>query len=269
MKKTISGVLYGLLLSLGVLSFTSVSAHELLPKDLQEYIQDNPNASVEDIQNFINSQEDPELKEKYTNKEDIVNIVKNNNTSFFDNSFDFLKLGVEHILKGLDHILFVLSLLLVLVSLKEILKLTGTFTIAHSITLILAGSGFLTLSSKIVEPLIALSIAYVAISTVFLKHKPFFSSEKNKLISIFFFGLFHGLGFAGLLEEIALPQGRLVSSLIGFNIGIEVGQLLIVLVALPLLFLTKNKSWHERMVQVIAVIIALLGIFWAVQRTFF
>lgn len=269
MKKTILNIIYGLFISVGILTFTPVSAHELLPKALQEYIQTNPNASVDDIQNFINSQEDLELKEKYTNKEDIVNIVKNNNTNFFDNSFDFLKLGVEHILSGPDHILFVLSLLLVLVSIKEILKLTGTFTIAHSITLILAGSGILTLSSKIVEPLIALSIAYVAVSTVFLKHKPFFSSEKNKLISIFFFGLFHGLGFAGLLEDVALPKDRLISSLLGFNIGIEVGQLLIVLVAIPLLFLTKNKPWHDRMVQVIAIIIALLGTFWAIQRIFF
>lgn len=269
MKKAILGILYGLFLSLGVLAFTSVSAHELLPKDLQEYIQDNPNASVEDIQNFINSQEDSDLKEKYTQKEDIIKFVKNNSTNFFDNSFDFLKLGIEHILSGPDHILFVLSLLLVLVSAKEILKLTGTFTIAHSITLILAGTGILTLSSKIVEPLIALSIAYVAITTVFLKHKSFFSSQKNKLISIFFFGLFHGLGFAGLLEEIALPQNRLVSSLLGFNVGIEVGQLLIVVVAVPLLFLTKNKSWHDKMIQTVAVIIAVLGIFWAVQRTFF
>ncbi len=87
--------------------------------------------------------------------------------------YDFFRIGVGHILSGPDHILFVLSLLLVFISWKDILKLTGIFTIAHSITLILAGTGILVLSSRIVEPMIALSIAYVALTSVFLKGKLF------------------------------------------------------------------------------------------------
>lgn len=269
MRRYLRHLVLVICLSFVVLSANRVSAHELLPKQLQQYIQDHPNASVEEIQSFIENQNDPVLKDKFRNKEDVINLIKNKNTNFFDNWIDFLKLGIKHILSGPDHILFVLSLLLVFASVKEILKLTGTFTVAHSITLVLAGTGVLTLSSRIVEPFIALSIAYVAITTVFLKDKPFFRNKHNKLGSVFFFGLFHGLGFAGLLQEISLPKDRYVSSLFGFNIGIELGQLVIVAITLPLLYATRGKPWHDRLIQVISVIIATLGIIWAIQRVFF
>ncbi len=167
---------------------------------------------------------------------------------------------------GADHILFVLSLLLIFVSWKDIVKLTGTFTVAHSITLILAGTGILTLSSHIVEPLIALSISYVAISTVFFKGKKYIGDGRAKVAMVFFFGLFHGLGFAGLLQEIKIPTDKLVTSLISFNIGIEIGQIFIVALAFPIIYFLRNKSWYPILIKIIAILIAILGIFWALQR---
>lgn len=116
----------------------------------------------------------PEFADKFENGAEILKIIRNNQTSFFDNIYDFFRIGVGHILSGPDHILFVLSLLLVFISWKDILKLTGIFTIAHSITLLLAGTGLLVLSSRIIEPIIALSIAYVAFTSVFLKDTLYF-----------------------------------------------------------------------------------------------
>jgi hydrogenase/urease accessory protein HupE len=240
-------------------------AHELLPKVLVEYMNEHPDATPEEIQAFVTNNA-PEFIEKYSDKEDVVRLIRNQSTNVWDNMWDFLKLGVGHILSGADHILFVISLLLVFVSLREILKLTITFTIAHSITLILAGLGILTLSTRITEPLIALSIAYVAFTTVFLGYRQVFSSTKAKVATVFFFGLFHGLGFAGLLEEIHIPEENLVSSLFSFNIGIEIGQLVIVAIALPLILWARHKKWYPTLIKILAIIITVLGVGWAVQR---
>lgn len=242
-----------------------VFAHELIPKELQSYIENYPNASPEEIKAYADSQA-PEFSKKFRDGVEIVNIVRNQNTSFINNAWDFLKLGVGHILSGLDHILFVLSLLLVFFHVRELLKLTATFTVAHSITLILSGLGIITLSPSITEPLIALSIAHVAIATVFFRKYSFVGGEKGKLASIFFFGLFHGLGFAGLLTQIKIPEDKFISSLFSFNIGIEIGQLFIIALALPFIFLCRNKKWYPRFIQIFAVAIALLAVFWFVQR---
>ncbi len=240
-------------------------AHELIPKQLKEYLQTNPNATPEEIKAFADNQA-PEFSEKFKDGEAIISIIQNQNTTFFDNIIDFLKLGVHHILSGADHILFVLSLLLVFVSWKEILKLTGTFTIAHSITLILAGTGILTLSSQIVEPFIAFSIAYVAITTVFFKGKKFVGDARAKVAMVFFFGLFHGLGFAGLLQEIEIPQDKFITSLLSFNLGIEAGQVFIVLLAFPFIYFFRNKQWYSVLIKILAIVIAILGIVWGIQR---
>ncbi len=240
-------------------------AHELIPRELQVYLETHPNATPEEIKAFADEQA-PEFAEKFENGEEIISIIRNQNTNPIDNAIDFFKLGVHHILGGLDHILFVLSLLLVFVSWKDILKLTGTFTIAHSITLILAGTGILTLSSQIVEPLIALSIAYVAITTVFFKDRKYLGDGRAKVAMVFFFGLFHGLGFAGLLQEIQIPADKFIASLISFNVGIEIGQIIIVALAFPFIYFLRNKSWYPTLIKIIAVIIGILGIFWAIQR---
>lgn len=252
-----------LLTPLVALTAPKASAHVLLPQNVVNYIHDHPNASPLEIETYIRGNS-PYLSNKIKNQQDIIKIV-HQKTTFLNNAFDFMKLGVNHILSGTDHILFVLSFLLVFTGIKDVLKYTGTFTVAHSITLILAGSGLLTLSSRLVEPVIAFSIAAVAISSVFFR-KDFVGSTKAKLGIIFFFGLFHGLGFAGLLKEIQIPPDKFLASLVSFNIGIELGQLLIVGLALPFVYLLRNKSWYPTATKVAAGIIASIALYWMVQR---
>lgn len=244
---------------------TSAYAHDLIPRALQDFVATHPGATAQEIKAFADSQ-GPELAAKFASGEQIIAIIRNQETSLLDNAFDFLKLGVEHILSGADHILFVLSLLLVFVGLKDILRLTGIFTIAHSITLALSGLGLLVVSPRITEPLIAFSIAYVAITSVFFAKSKLVSGASNKAASVFFFGLFHGLGFAGLLREIQIPQDKFVSSLFSFNVGIEIGQLLIIVLALPFILWARSKSWYPRFLQVVAVLIALVALYWVVER---
>lgn len=243
----------------------TVSAHELVPKEAIEYIKENPDATVEEIQLFM-EEKAPGYSKKFENKQEAIAVITNQGTSFFDTLRDFFVLGFKHILEGTDHVLFIISLLLTFVSIKEMLKLTGIFTVAHSITIILAGANVVVLSAKIVEPLIALSIAYVAITTVFLKDK--FSQAKSKftLAIVFFFGLFHGLGFAGILQEVEIPRERFFSSLISFNIGIEVGQIVIIALALPVIYLLRKKKWYDTFIKVIAVLISIVAIYWGIER---
>jgi hydrogenase/urease accessory protein HupE len=235
-----------------------------LPAPVQEYIEANPNATAEDIQEFMREHA-PELTQKYKSTEDVQRLLERK-ASWWNNAADFLVVGMKHILSGPDHILFVVSLLLVFATIRDILRLTLTFTIAHSITLILAGTGTLTLSSRIVEPLIALSIAYVAFTSVYLKKYAVFGRARSKMIAVFFFGLFHGLGFAGLLKEIKIPSDRFVSSLFSFNLGIEFGQLCIVALALPLIYLCRKRAWYPMVIKGIAGVITVAGIIWMVQR---
>lgn len=256
------------LVILAFLSFGSVAqAHELLPKEIIEYIKENPDATPEEMKAFANSQ-GGEIAEKFnkSSSEEILNIIKNPESTFIDNFGDFFKLGVTHILSGFDHILFVLTLLLVFVSTLEILKLVTTFTVAHSITLILAGTGIVVLSPGIVEPVIALSIAIMAIATGFFPRHKIMTNPLSKISLVFFFGLFHGLGFAGLLQEIAIPENKLVSSLFAFNIGIEIGQLIIIALIIPIILYVKNKTWYGVVVKIAALSIALLSTFWFLER---
>ncbi len=263
-----------LILTAGIFLFVAIPfgvssralAHELLPQNVIQYIKENPEASTDELKAYIEKNA-PEVAGKVKDQQDIIDLV-NQDTSFIDNALDFITLGIHHILGGFDHILFVLSLLLVAISLAHVLKYTATFTVAHSLTIILAGSGALTLSSKIVEPIIALSIAAVALSTVFLRDNKYFGNIKYKLGLIFAFGLFHGLGFAGLLEEIQIPDDKFISSLISFNIGIEIGQLIIVAVAFPFLYILRNRSWYEVFIKVLAVVISVIALFWMFQRIF-
>ena len=183
-----------------------------------------------------------------------------------DGVADFLGLGVRHILSGPDHILFVLSLLLAFVSLREVLRLTLTFTVAHSVTLLLAGAGLLTLSSDIVEPIIAFSISFMAIAPVFFSDRPFLGTGAAKIGVVFFFGLFHGLGFAGALEETEVPRHEFVADLLAFDVGVEVGQLFILALAVPLIYAIRKFKWYKHAMQGTAVAIGTTGVLWGVQR---
>lgn len=243
-------------------------AHELLPKEIVTYIQENPDATPEELRAFAESV-DPATGERFRNSstEEILAILANPESSFWDNAWDFLKLGFHHILAGADHILFVLTLLLIFVTVRDLLIFTSTFTVAHSITLILAGLGIVVLSPSIVEPLIALSISVMALVTIFEKRLARFRTRGGPLALIFFFGLFHGLGFAGLLEQIAIPQDKFLSSLLAFNLGVEFGQLAIIVVALPLLLLIRKKAWYLTTSKILALLIALAGFVWFIERT--
>lgn len=183
---------------------------------------------------------------------------------------NYVVLGIQHILAGLDHILFVMSLVLLLPSLRHIFKMVTAFTLAHSVTLILGGTNILTLSGKIVEPIIAASIAYMAITTVFLSKKyPWFAKTHTKLGVIFLFGLFHGLGFAGVFAEVAPSVDQLLPSLLFFNVGVEIGQLLILAFFVPFLWALKHFKLDKYFVPVFAVIISVLALWWVFARIAF
>ena len=178
----------------------------------------------------------------------------------------YLKSGFEHIIpKGLDHILFVLGLFFASILLGALFWQITAFTLAHSITLGLASIGLINVSTSLVEPLIALSIVWVAIENCLFK-----TTKKWRPILVFCFGLLHGLGFAAVLTEFGLPKTDLVSSLLAFNIGVELGQLTIIFVALLMTFSIQKKTWYRQRMQIpVSIVIGLVGCYWFVERVFF
>jgi hypothetical protein len=166
-----------------------------------------------------------------------------------------LKLGVEHILGGADHLVFLLGLILVGGSLRAMVGVVTAFTIAHSITLALAALSVFAPSPRLVEPAIALSIAYVGVENFFVK-----DASKRWRIT-FPFGLIHGFGFAAALREIALPRAQVPIALVSFNLGVEVGQLAVLAVALPLVLTLRHAPWFAgRGVKTLSAAIALGGV---------
>ena len=148
----------------------------------------------------------------------------------------YVKIGVGHILPGgLDHILFVLALVLTSTRWRPLLIQITTFTVAHTVTLALAATGVLSPPASIVEPLIAASIAFVAIENLFVRDMP-----RWRPAVVFGFGLLHGLGFAGFFGELGLPEGQFWGALIGFNVGVELGQLSIVAMVLAFVALWRG-----------------------------
>ena len=179
----------------------------------------------------------------------------------------YLVLGYKHILPlGFDHILFVLSLFLLSPKLKPVLWQATAFTIAHSVTLGLAMYNVIKIPSHIIEPLIALSIMYVALENIFSPRL-----KTSRIGVVFLFGLVHGLGFAGALGSLGLPQNAYLLSLIMFNVGVELGQLTVILLAYFLLARWFGKKPYYRKVIVIplSAIIASIAAFWTIQRIFF
>jgi hydrogenase/urease accessory protein HupE len=172
----------------------------------------------------------------------------------------FLLLGVNHILSGYDHILFLLTLLIARQSLKQYAGLITSFTIAHSITLSLTVLGWIDLSSKIVEPAIALSICYVALDNIFRKQ------ISRRWIITFIFGLIHGMGFADILKEMDIPKSELAVNLISFNVGIEIVQLGIVVILLPILHYLYRWKFAKKAVMGGSSVAFILGAIWLVER---
>ena len=177
-------------------------------------------------------------------------------------------LGVEHILLGYDHLLFVLSLVLLLSGWKRIAWAITAFTIAHSITLVGTTLGIFSLPQKPVEAVIALSIVFLALEIIKSKPNQMRLSENNPWAVAFIFGLLHGFGFAGALAEIGLPTSELPLALLGFNLGVEIGQLLIVAIAL----LTLNrlqKTWPHQIRHaktLLAYLIGTIATYWLIDR---
>jgi hypothetical protein len=182
-------------------------------------------------------------------------------------AWQYLALGFTHIVpKGLDHILFVLGLFLLSTRLKPLLVQVTAFTVAHSITLGLTIYGVFSLSPTIVEPLIAASIVYVAVENLFTS-----KLHAWRPVVVFMFGLLHGMGFAGVLQEVGLPRSEFVTGLVTFNVGVEFGQLAVILAAFLIVGAwRRNPSrYHTRIVVPCSLAIAATGLYWTVERTIF
>ncbi len=179
----------------------------------------------------------------------------------------YLKLGYQHILPlGLDHILFVLSLFLLNPKLKPVLWQATAFTVAHTVTLGLAMYHVINPPAAIVEPLIALSIMYVALENILSPRL-----KAARIGVVFLFGLVHGMGFASALGELGLPQNSYLTSLLMFNLGVELGQVTVILAAFFLLakWFGDKPYYRNRIVIPLSVIITLIAAYWTVQRVFF
>ena len=189
------------------------------------------------------------------------------NMSKTDAALLYLKLGYTHILPlGLDHILFVLSLFLLSPKLKPVLWQATAFTVAHSVTLGLAMYHVITPSPKIVEPVIALSIMYVALENIFSP-----KLKSSRIGIVFLFGLVHGMGFANALGQLGLPQNAYMSSLLMFNLGVVLGQLTVILAAFFLFgkWFGEKLYYRKAIVIPLSVVITIIAAYWTIQRIFF
>lgn len=174
----------------------------------------------------------------------------------------FIKAGFEHIIpQGIDHILFVLGLFFSTLKLRSLILQVTAFTFAHSITLALAALGFVKLQLSVVEPLIFLSIVWVAFENTFFK-----KTTKWRPLVVFSFGLLHGLGFATLLTEYGLPKDNFISLLLAFNVGVEFGQLAVLLAAFMLIHLIYLRREYKNQLKIPAsILIGCTGLFWFIE----
>ena len=189
---------------------------------------------------------------------------------FFETLRLYVTIGIGHILPdGADHILVVLAIFLASIRVKALVLQISAFTVAHTVTLGLAATGMITPSASVVEPLIAFTIAFVAIENLVFK-----DMTKWRPAVVFGFGLIHGLGFAGFFGELGLPPGQCWSALFGFNIGVELGQLSVIIVA-ALLGLGIRRAlqdpagsagYRSWIVRPGSALIGLTGLWWGVTR---
>lgn len=176
----------------------------------------------------------------------------------------YFALGFTHILpKGLDHILFVVGLFLLSTRWRSVLLQVSAFTLAHSITLGLTIYGVVSLPARVVEPMIALSIAYVAVENLVTTEL-----KSWRVALVFAFGLLHGMGFAGVLRDLGLPRADFLTALLTFNVGVEAGQLVVVGMAFAAVayWRANGLAYRRFIVQPASVAIACLGVYWTVQR---
>ncbi|MGD2054244.1 MAG: HupE/UreJ family protein [Gammaproteobacteria bacterium] len=179
----------------------------------------------------------------------------------------YVFIGFEHIVpKGTDHILFIIGIFLLSTRMKPLLWQVTMFTVAHTLTLALSMKGYINLPANIVEPLIALSIAYVGIENIFAH-----SLHKSRLVLVFLFGLLHGMGFAGVLAEFGMPPNAFATALISFNVGVELGQIAVIILMYLLVGLWfRAKPWyHQRITVPASLIISVTGLYWTWDRIVF
>ena len=176
-------------------------------------------------------------------------------------ALEFLKLGIVHIFIGYDHIAFLIGLLLTGGSMRSIVKIVTAFTAAHSVTLSLAALDVVTLNPTVVEAGIALSIVYVAAANLCTRRR------EGRWVVSFVFGLVHGFGFAGVLNELALPASALAASLVSFNVGVEIAQVTIVVLVVPVVYALTRTRVHVPLTRLASVVILSLGLVWLYQRT--
>jgi hypothetical protein len=179
----------------------------------------------------------------------------------------YLSLGFTHIVPhGFDHVLFVLGIFLLSRRMKQVMLQVSAFTIAHSITLALTIYGVVSVSPAVVEPLIAVSIAYVAIENILMSElKPW------RVALVFAFGLLHGMGFAGALKELGLPRSEFITALVTFNVGVEAGQLAVIAGAFLLVgWYCSSREWYRRRIVLPAsALIACTAVYWTIERLSF
>jgi hypothetical protein len=176
----------------------------------------------------------------------------------------YFKLGVRHIVPlGTDHILFVTSLCLLSTRIKTIFWQATAFTVAHSVTLALSMKGIIVAPGSVVEPIIALSIVFVAVENIYLSElKPW------RIAVVFLFGLIHGLGFASALNEIGLPRNKFYTSILSFNAGVEVGQIIVIICVFLLIIIPfgKKPGYKKYAVYPLSILIAMIAAYWFVRR---
>lgn len=178
--------------------------------------------------------------------------------------FRYILLGIEHVLPlGYDHVLFIVALFLLNSRLKTAVIQCTLFTIAHSITLALATFDFIHIPLQVIETAIAFSIALVAIENLFIP-----TLNYLRMSLVFVFGLLHGLGFSSALNEIGIPKSELLTSLCGFNLGVEIAQLFIILICyFTLAYFWKKKEWYqEKLIHPINMMIACIAMVIGIQR---
>ncbi|WP_181444577.1 HupE/UreJ family protein [Bacillus sp. 03113] len=171
---------------------------------------------------------------------------------------DYLVLGMKHIWSGFDHLLFLFGLLLARGTYREYLKILTAFTVGHSITLALAASEIVIIPGTIIEPLIALSIVYVAIENIFKK------SIKWRWLITLFFGLIHGFGFADIIigklgKQFTLP-------LFSFNLGVEIGQIVVLIIMFPFIWYLRKIRWQTQVINIVSIMISVVGLYWLIDR---
>jgi hydrogenase/urease accessory protein HupE len=174
----------------------------------------------------------------------------------------FIRLGIEHILTGYDHIAFLIGLIVIGLSFREVLKIITAFTIAHSITLLLAALQVISLNSRFVESVIAFSICYIALENLFRKE------VRYRWVITFCFGLVHGFGFASALQELIVGKSNLILPVLSFNFGVETGQLMIFFVLLPVMYLLRQKMEFRKVTVGVSMAIFIFGFTWLVERLF-